>query len=318
MSSKILLTGMTGFTGARLARYILENTDWEVYSLQRISSRPEQLPSELSASPRIHRIYHDFRAELPERILSALEGVDYIAHVGAEVHGLRSIENPELFVHTNVMGTLNMLEASRKLKLKKFIYVSSAEAVGAAPTGSLAEDTAMKPSNPYAAAKAAGEMLTRSYHLSFRVPAISVRTMNIFGEQQDTSKFLPATIKKILNGETVICHVDANGKSGSRQWIYVGELVKGLLNLLIWGTPGETYHIVGPEISNEEVIRTVAQTLMVKSCPIDFQVPGCSHDLRYSLLDTKISTIAYDPASTDWEMKKTIKWYQENPQWLEY
>lgn len=316
MSSKILLTGMTGFTGARLARYILENTDWEVYSLQRISSRPEQLPSELSASPRIHRIYHDFRAELPERILSALEGVDYIAHVGAEVHGLRSIENPELFVHTNVMGTLNMLEASRKLKLKKFIYVSSAEAVGAAPTGSLAEDTAMKPSNPYAAAKAAGEMLTRSYHLSFRVPAISVRTMNIFGEQQDTSKFLPATIQKVLNGETVFCHVDKDGNSGSRHWIYVGELVKAIFNLFIWGTPGENYHVVGPEISNLEIIRTVASVLGVKACPMEFVQPGSSHDMRYSIRDTKISTIAYDPSNTDWEMQKTIAWYGDHQEWL--
>ena len=316
---KVLITGATGFTGARFVRHILDSTNWDVVSLERITPRPDQLPADMYANSRFTHRYHDFRAELPERLLHQLGDVDYIVHIGAEVHGLRSIENPELYIHTNVMGTFNMLEAARRIKPKKFIYVSSAEAVGASPEGiSQTEDAMLRPSNPYAAAKAAGEMLARTYFLSFGVPTLSVRTMNIFGEQQDTSKFLPATVKKILNGETVICHVDANGKSGSRQWIYVGELVKGLLNLLIWGTPGETYHIVGPEISNEDVIRTVAQTLMVKSCPIDFQVPGRSHDLRYSLLDTKISTIAYDPASTDWEMKKTIKWYQENPQWLQF
>ena len=149
---KILITGMTGFTGARLAKHILESTDWEIYSLERITSRPDQLGF---SSPRIHRLYHDFRTELPERLLKILEGVDYIAHVGAEVHGLRSLENPELFVQTNVMGTFNILEVARHIRPKKFIYLSSAEAVGATSTESLEEDAVMKPSNPYAAAKAA-------------------------------------------------------------------------------------------------------------------------------------------------------------------
>jgi len=132
---KVLLTGVTGFTGARLARYILENTDWEIFSLERISVRPEQLPPSMSENTRLHRIYHDFRAELPERLLKQLEGVDYIVHCGAEVHGLRSLENPELFIHTNVMGTFNMLEAARKLKPKAFLYMSSSEAVGACVKG---------------------------------------------------------------------------------------------------------------------------------------------------------------------------------------
>jgi dTDP-glucose 4,6-dehydratase len=317
MSSKILLTGATGFTGARLAKHLLENTDWEIFSLERISVRPNQL-GDLASSPRIHRIYHDFRAELPERILKQLEGVDYIVHNGAEVHGLRSLENPELFVHTNVMGTFNMLEAARHIKPKAFLYVSSAEAVGAAPTGSLKENCTLKPSNPYAAAKAAGEMLARTYYRSFDVPAMTVRTMNIFGEQQDTSKFLPATIKKVLNGETVTCHVDANGKSGSRHWIYVGELVKAMHTLLCCGWPGEVYHVVGPEIDNLEVIRTVASTLLVKMCDLQFQQPGPSHDMRYSIQDTKLNGDFYNTIDTLKDMRSTVKWYQENPQWLEF
>jgi dTDP-glucose 4,6-dehydratase len=204
MPTKILITGMTGFTGARLAQEILSTTDWEIYSLERLGNRPNQL-GENASSPRVHRVYHDFRAELPQRLLDEMKGVDYIVHCGAEVHGLRSLENPELFVHANVMGTFNLLEAARVLKPRKLIYLSSAEAVGGYLTGSLPENTALNPSNPYAAAKAAGEMLTRSYHLSFGVPALSIRTMNIFGEQQDTSKFLPATIKKVLNGGANWC-----------------------------------------------------------------------------------------------------------------
>ena len=309
---KILITGMTGFTGARLAKHILESTDWEIYSLERITSRPDQLGF---SSPRIHRLYHDFRTELPERLLKILEGVDYIAHVGAEVHGLRSLENPELFVQTNVMGTFNILEVARHIRPKKFIYLSSAEAVGATSTESLEEDAVMKPSNPYAAAKAAGEMLVRTYFLSFAVPALTVRTMNIFGEQQDTSKFLPATIKKALNGEKVICHVDANGVSGSRHWIHVSELVHAMYQLLLRGTPGETYHVVGPEIFNYMIIQHVYNVLKI-GIDIVLAQPGPSHDMRYSIKDTKLNKSFYDPQFTDLELKNTIEWYKQHPEWL--
>jgi dTDP-glucose 4,6-dehydratase len=312
---KILLTGVTGFTGACLARYILEMTNWEVFSLERISERPKQLTSDLSANPRLHRIYHDFRAELPERLLRQLDGVDYIVHCGAEVHGLRSLENPELFVHTNVMGTFNLLEAARRIKPKTFLYLSSAEAVGACPEGSLAENCTMKPSNPYAAAKAAGEMLVRSYHLSYGVPAMTVRTMNIFGAQQDTSKFLPATIKKVLNGEKVICHVDANGRSGSRHWIHVSELVVAMYNLLLRGEPGQTYHVVGPEIFNYAIIQAVYDVLKI-GVDVRLEQPGPSHDMRYSIIDTKLNKSFYDPQFTNVDMEATIEWYKQHPEWL--
>lgn len=310
---KILLTGITGFTGSHLAQYILDNTDWEIYSIERVSNRPKQIED----SPRIHHLYHDFRAEIPERILQQLEGIDYIIHTGAEVHGLRSLENPELFVHTNVMGTLNMLEAARRIKPKTFLYLSSAEALGSCSEGSLTEDAPMYPSNPYAAGKAAGEMLARTYFLSFSVPAMTVRTMNIFGEKQDTSKFLPATIKKVLNGETVIGHIDQNGKPGSRHWIYVGELVQAMVQLLQHGRVGETYHVVGPEIDNLEIVRMVASTLQVKMGKLQFRQPGPSHDMRYSIRDSKLDDSFYDVIWTRTQMESTIKWYAANRRWLE-
>lgn len=309
---KVLLTGITGFTGAHLAQYILNNTAWEIYSLERVSSRPKQMED----SPRIHHLYHDFRAELPERILRELEGIEYIIHNGAEVHGLRSLENPELFVQSNVLGTLNMLEAARILRPKAFLYVSSAEAVGACKEGSLTENAAMNPSNPYAASKAAGEMLVRTYFLSFGVPAMTIRTMNIFGEKQDTSKFLPATIKKVLNGETVTCHVDEKGKSGSRHWIYVNTLVSMMIRILECGIFGETYHGVGPEIYNHEIIGMV-QKILNSEISMTTAKPGPSHDMRYSIKDTKLASF-YDLSNekTEYYLTRTIQWYQQHPEWL--
>ena len=208
-----------------------------------------------------------------------------------------------------------MLEAARRIKPKKFIYLSSAEAVGATSTESLEEDAVMKPSNPYAAAKAAGEMLVRTYFLSFAVPALMVRTMNIFGEQQDTSKFLPATIKKILNDEMVICHVDKNGNSGSRHWMYVGELVKAIVNVLERGTAGEVYHIVGPEFTNDEIIQ-MASSVLGKNLRLEYKQPGPSHDMRYSIRDTKLDSSFYQLMGTTSAMIDTINWYAEHREWL--
>jgi dTDP-glucose 4,6-dehydratase len=312
---KVLVTGSTGFIGARFVQHILDSTNWDVVSLERITARLDQLSPDMSANTRLHRVYHDFRTELPDRLLRQLDDVDYIVHNGAEVNGWKSLENPELYVHTNVMGTFNMLEAARKLKPKAFLYVSSAEAVGACPEGSLTEDAPMKPSNPYAAAKAAGEMLARSYHLSFGVPSMSMRMMNVFGAQQDTSKFLPATIKKVLNGEQVICHVDANGKSGSRHWIHVADLVQGMHNVLLRGKAGETYHIVGPEIYNYMIIQHVYDVLKI-GIDIKLAQPGRSHDMRYSIKDTKLGESFYHTHFTEVYMKDTIAWYKDNPEWL--
>lgn len=312
---KILLTGATGFTGSHLAEKILAETDWEIFSLERITARPNQLGAN-AFSPRIHRMYHDFRAQIPRRILDECEGVDYIIHNGAEVHGLRSIENPDLFVHTNVMGTFNMLEAARVLKPRKFIYVSSAEAVGSAPAPhSWDEVVTLKPSNPYAAAKGAGELLTRSYHQSFGVPGISVRTMNIFGARQDTSKFVPATIKKILDGSPVYCHVDKDNNSGSRHWIHVKALVQAMFNLLEQGEAGQTYHVVGPEMTNLKVIQIISRGLN-RPCDLHFIIPGPSHDLRYSIRDTKLDLDCYATGDTEEMLLKTVEWFDDHQEWL--
>jgi dTDP-D-glucose 4,6-dehydratase len=137
--------------------------------------------------------------------------------------------------------------------------------------------------------------------------------MNIFGERQDTSKFVPMTIKKILNGDPVFCHVNEEGKSGSRHWIYVGALVKEIFNLLDQGVAGETYHIVGPEMTNLEIIRLVERGLNRK-CNLQFTRPGPSHDLRYSIRNTKLT---YDVGSTVAHLITTALWYKANQDWLQ-
>lgn len=313
---KVLMTGATGFIGSHTAVELLAEQDTLV-SMERITPRPSTLGVFRSS---IFPLYHDFQAALPDRILNQLQDVDCIVHCGAEVHGLRSLDNPELFIRSNVVGTYNLLEAARKIKgLKKFIYVSSAEAVGGCPAPTvLTEDAALRPSNPYAAAKASAELLCRSYRESFGVPTLVVRTMNVFGEQQDASKFVPATIKKILAGEFVTIHIGPDGQSGSRQWLPVEECARAVRFLSRFGLVGETYHVVGPQKSNQDMATLIAQSL---HSPLiqHVAVPSKAHDMRYCVADTKLSSQTYDSSEKNFleALDSTVKAYQNNRGWLQ-
>jgi len=308
---KVLLTGATGFIGSKIVEELLAEGA-EIYSLERITSRPTGV-----FQNSVTHLYHDFQAPLPERILKKLDNIDYIIHCGAEVHGLRSLENPSGFVSANVLGTFNLLEAARILKPKKFLYISTAEVTGCCWFDSFDEQCALRPSNPYAAAKASGEMLCKSYTASFGVPVIIARSMNVFGERQDTSKFIPSVIKKILSGERVPVHVGRDDKSGSRHWLHVSAFVEGLLYLLDKGVIGETYHIVGPEVSNQEVVTLLAQYLG-RNLHTNLFVPGRSHDMRYSITDNKIPSGVYKNSKKYFleSLKETALAYQENQGWL--
>jgi dTDP-glucose 4,6-dehydratase len=300
---QVLLTGASGFLGRYLANELLDKN----IDVRAMVRRP------LLAL--IQQVYHDFRAPLPERVLNTIQP-DYIIHCGAEVHGLRSLENPALFVQSNVMGTFNLLEAARYWKPKGFMYISSAEAVGSCAHGSLAEDALMRPSNPYAAAKGTGEMLVQSYFKSFGVPTCSIRTMNIFGEGQDTSKFFPAVIKKILADETVTCHVGPEGCPGSRHWLYVKVLANSLVQLLEHlRYEGENYHLVGPELSNFDVI-SCAEKGLNKTAKLTYLQPGPSHDMRYSIKSTNGVAINHTREMAESFLVQTARWYGEHQEAL--
>lgn len=321
MTTRVLLTGATGHAGASLAEKIIAQTDWEVLALERLPlygvfDRKAHLPAE-----RIHKVYHDFRAPLPDAMLGELAGVDYIIHAGAEVHGPRSLVNPGLFVQSNVIGTFNMLEAARKLKPKTFLYVSSAEAIGPAPEGGYSdEDATLRPTNPYAAAKAAGEMLVLAYHRSFGVPALTVRTMNLFGERQQSEKFIPTVFRHLIADKTIPVHVGPDGKSGTRQWLYVGFLSEALLYLLTKGVAGQTYHVAGEEKTNTEIVALLSDYLGVvaKMDLVDVSIHHPAHTLRYAMSSRRLQKLGWRPSSTfAVALLHTMRWMFANQDWLE-
>lgn len=324
--TKILLTGASGHAGSFLLERILNKTDWDVISVERLGyqnalDRRAHLNLEQFGT-RFQRLHHDFRAPLPDWFISSMEGkLEYVIHNGAEVHAIRSLTEPRNFVMANILGTFNMLEAARGLKPRKFIYTSSAEVLGPAnPGASHSEDSALFPSNPYSATKAGGEMLVHAYHRSFAVPTIITRTMNIFGERQQITKSVPMFLKKILNREEVPLHVGPHSKFGSRQWMYVESYVDSLMFLLANGAVGETYHVAGEEKSNLEIATTIAGIAQIPLIPklVNVEVFHKAHDLRYSISDKKIREIGWKPPiGFDEGINKTVRWTMENREWLE-
>lgn len=279
---RILLTGATGFVGDHLVDHVLRETDWEIVALARNPQKGIQFS-------RITWLKHDLLDPVPEWLIRKFGKIDYVVHAGAEVSGINSIMDPVKSVRTNMWGTFHLLEAARKLRPKLFVYISTGEAVGAttAPEG-LAEDAPLRPSNPYAASKAAGEELARSYRKSFGVPSIVVRSMNLFGERQGLNRFIPMVATKMLRHEPVTCHVGPDGAPGARNWLPIETFVAWLTDLFTVAKPGETYHLAGPEKSNLQVIHLVAAALDAEP-RIEIRVPGASHDLRYALRNTKLN-----------------------------
>jgi dTDP-glucose 4,6-dehydratase len=281
---KIIITGRTSFIGKYLVKDLAANTDWLIYSLERMTARNSHLACVIS-------LYHDLRAEVPQYIVDRVADADCLIHLAADVSGIKSLQDPELSVKTNVVGTFNVLELARRIKIKRFVYVSTGEVVGAMPFPFFADEKApLRPSNPYAASKAAAEALVNAYRVSFGVPALIVRSMNVFGVGQSLDRFVPMVVNRLLHGATVTCHVDKHGNPGSRCWLHVDKLVGALRRSL---DPkhsyrvGETYHVVGPERHNQWIIGVLASALGV-NFEIEPVIAGPSHDLRYALQDTKL------------------------------
>ena len=219
MSKTVLITGGAGFIAHHVIDKILRDTDWNIVSLDRldISGNLNRLhdmlqdhdPKEVAGRMRI--IFHDLKAEINSQIVHDIGNVDIILHLAAGSHVDRSIQYPMEFVQDNVVGTVNMLDYARKNlpNLEKFVYFSTDEIFGIAPVGvSYKEYDQYNSTNPYSASKAAAEEFCVAYENTYKMPIVVTHTMNVFGERQHPEKFIPATIQKVRDGETVIIHSD--------------------------------------------------------------------------------------------------------------
>ena len=342
MSKKVLLTGAPGFIGHHTVEHIFKNTDWDIVGLDRLSyaGNLNFLTDMGCWDENKHRfkfVFHDLRAEVSKLTIDLIGDVDYIIHMAAESHVDRSIEDAHPFVMSNVLGTVNMLELARILKPEKFIYVSTDEVYGPARDGHLhKEGEPHFPSNPYSASKSGAEAFAYAYWNTHGVPIIITNTMNNFGERQNAEKFVPKTIKAILNGRPVILHCKKDyqyDKEGnitnndtakiidvsSRCWLHARNHADGLLFVLENGVPGEKYNISGEHANVEEIADMIAKFLGrdIRKEFQDFHTFRPGHDMHYGLDNSKLKKLGWkQPFTLEESLERTVKWMVSNRRWL--
>lgn len=321
---KVLLTGGAGFVGHHVCEHILKNTDWEIVVLDKLnySSTFDRL-RDIKAfdDRRVKTLATDFTRPIEGGLRKEIGNPDYILHLGAETHVDNSIANPEPFVMTNVVGTMRMLEFAREVKPKWFVYFSTDEVFGPAPKGVFYKEwDRYNSANPYSATKAGGEELCLAYANTYGVRLFITHCMNIFGERQHPEKFIPNTIKKVLNYDNVIIHSNPDKtESGTRHWIHARNVASAILFLLDRAEPREKYNIVGEEYSNLDIARVIAHTLKRHLLfeMVDFHSSRPGHDLRYALDGSKLAGMGWKaPVDTIESLQKTIEWTVNNQRWL--
>jgi len=326
---KVVITGGCGFIGHHVVNHFLENTNWDIIIIDKLSyaSKGYDRLKDIGATEnkRVKIFCFDLVSEISTGLKYEIgEDVDYIIHMAAETHVDNSIKDPKLFIVNNVMSTFNLLEYARELKtLKKFFYFSTDEVFGPALGTTLYKEwDRHNPMNPYSASKSAAENICLSYENTYKVPVVILNVMNAFGERQHVEKFIPLCIKKILNNETVYIHAYPDKKrDGSRFYIHAKNIAQAVLFLINNGNPGDKYNISGErEMGNLEMAQFVANVLgkelVYEMINVHDVRPGC--DMRYGLDGSKLFnmgwTLKYD---LEQSLKTTIEWTLNNKKWLD-
>lgn len=335
---RVLLTGAGGFVGSHTLIHFLHNTDWEIVILDSfrhkgLTDRIRQMVHESHPEylPRIKVFPHDLRVPISKTLTLQMGKIDYIVNMASESHVDRSITDPRDFIENNVSLVLTMLEYARKNPVEKFLQVSTDEVYGAAPKGhNHKEGEPHKPSNPYSASKASQEDICYSYWRTYNMPIVITNTMNIIGELQDSEKFIPKTIRAVMNGEVMDIHANADGtKIGSRYYLHARNQADALMfilknidiNTYMQNDQISHYNIVGEkELNNLEIAQLIAKyagkPLNYKL--VDFHSSRPGHDLRYALDGTKLMNAGWTPPMPlEESLERTVKWTLEYPEWLE-
>lgn len=324
---RVLLTGIAGFVGSHIVEHIQANTDWEIEGLATFRHMGDSIRTDsFKPGVRIHTC--DVASPISDRLIDRIGPVDFIINAASQSHVDRSIADPRPFIENNVGIAISMLEYARIVKPKVFIQISTDEVYGPAPDVTyFMEWNPILPSNPYSASKAAQEAIAISYWRTYGVPLVITNTMNMFGERQDTEKFIPMVVKRIMAGKKVGIH-GTSEYIGSRSYLHARNHADALLFLLgsqpaMFGQGAEMpdrYNISGDmEMNNLEMAEAIA-AIIGKEWQWEFDNfhasrPG--HDLRYALDGTKIRKTGWKaPLGLAESLERTVRWTLAHEEWL--
>lgn len=250
------------------------------------------------------------------------EHFDYVINFAAESHVDRSIENQEIFLKTNILGTQVLMDACRKYGIKRYHQVSTDEVYGDLPLDRpdlyFTEETPLHTSSPYSASKAGADLIVLAYHRTFKLPVTLSRCSNNYGPYHFPEKLIPLMIQKALKNEPL--PVYGNG-ANVRDWLYVGDHCNAIDLIVRHGRDGEVYNIGGHnERSNLEVVKTILKALNKPETLITYVKDRPGHDLRYAMDPTKIETeLGWKPEyNFDSGIQETIKWNLNHQDWINH
>jgi dTDP-glucose 4,6-dehydratase len=316
---KILVTGGAGFIGSNFIRFMLESyADVEILNLDKLTyaGNLDNL-RDVEADSHYTFVRGDIcDRTLVEKLMST--GPDAVVNFAAESHVDRSIEDARSFIETNVMGTHCLLEAARANKVTRFIQVSTDEVYGSLPeTGFFTEETPLRPNSPYAASKAAADLLVKAYVHTFAFPAIITRCSNNFGPYQFPEKFLPLMINNARQGKPLPIYGDG---LYIRDWLFARDHCRALDCVLRQGRIGEVYNIGGNnEWRNIDIAKRILRLLKQPESLLTFVKDRPGHDRRYAIDASKIfRELGWKPEIRFEEgLGVTIRWYLDNDAWLD-
>ena len=244
-----------------------------------------------------------------------IPGHDVVINFAAETHVDRSISGPQDFVVTNVVGTQSLFDACRRHGTPRVVHIGTDEVYGSIESGSWTEDSPLEPNSPYAASKAAAEMLVRAYHRTYGMNVSSTRCSNNYGPYQYPEKVIPLFVTNLIDGLNVPLYGDG---LNVRDWLHVDDHIRGIQIVAERGESGAAYNIGGGvELTNRQLTERILANMGRKWETAVEQVPDrLGHDRRYSVDDSRLRALGYAPTRDfDEAIDETIAWYREHPEW---
>ncbi|WP_380284647.1 dTDP-glucose 4,6-dehydratase [Kitasatospora purpeofusca] len=309
---KVLITGGAGFIGSHFARRLLRCDDVAqvtVLDALTYAGSVENL-GEAMLSPRLSFVPGNILdAPLVERLTRKHTA---IVHFAAESHVDRSFYDTGNFLTTNVLGTYTLLEAARKARIDRFVHVSTDEVYGPLMIGQATETDPVRPSVPYAASKAASDLVALSYFQTFDLPVCVTRSSNNYGPRQHPEKIVPLFITRLLKGHELTLH--GHGQH-IRNWLHVEDHCHGIELVLRDGTPGEIYNIGGgTDLTSKELTGILLRMFDAGWERVRYIPDRASNDLRYAMDWSKTAALGYRPGrDLKAGLTETVDWYRNNP-----
>jgi dTDP-glucose 4,6-dehydratase len=305
---KMLITGGAGFIGCNFVHEMIGKYDHDLVIFDKLTyaANPEYLDD---VKDKIEFVKGDIGDS--EAVNNVMKDCDMVVNFAAETHVDRSIEDPGVFVKTDVIGTYNLLECVRKYDIERYLQISTDEVYGSIDNGSFSEESNIDPSSPYSASKAGADVLVSAYYKTYGVPVLITRSSNNFGPYQFPEKLIPLFILNAMQNKQLPVYGD--GKN-VRDWIFAPDNCGGVYTALTKGKLGEVYNIGGGnERNNLEITNLILEILGKPESLITFVEDRLGHDKRYSLDSSKIMKLGWKP---EWKFEDAltlkINWYKDN------